>query len=371
MDFALTSEQDMLVDGAARFVRERYGLEQRRAVIAGGGLDDANWAQFAEMGWLMLPFPEDVGGLGGAPEDVALLMIEFGRGLVAEPYVTSVLLCGTILAGSANTAARSAAEQIAGGELRVALAHDEGAAPLAADATPALVAVREGDRLRLSGIKRTVLDAPAAHSLIVSAQLDGVCALILVPADAPGISPANYALIDGAGAADISFENVAVDGDALIATGDTATTLLAQGIDAAKLGNLAQAVGSIEAILDICSEYLKTRQQFGRPIGSFQALQHIMAQMFVEAQEARSILYFAIAATRADQPKRERALAQARVVISEAARIVSRQGVQLHGGYGMTDEFSIGHHFKRQLTLEKMFGDADSHLDALADMLAG
>ena len=370
MEFALTSEQNMLVDGAARFIRERYSLEHRRAVIAAGGLSEENWNRFADMGWLMLPLPEEAGGIGGSAEDTALLMIEFGRGLVAEPYVTSVLLCGTILAGSANAAQRSAAEQIAAGKLRVALAHDEDSMSLAADADLTFIASYEGNRIHLSGTKRTVLDAPSAHRLIVSATLDGAPALIIVPTDAAGIFCTNYMLVDGTSASDIRFENVLVDSASLIAAGEAAITLLAEGIDKAKLGNLAQAVGSTEAILDICSEYLKTRQQFGRPIGSFQALQHIMAQMFVEAQEARSILYFAIAATRADQTRRGRALAQAQVVIAEAGRIISRQGVQLHGGYGMTEEFAIGHHFKRQLTLEKMFGDGDAHLDALAEAFA-
>lgn len=368
MDFTLSSEQEMLVDGAARFARDRYPLDVRRKIVDAGGLDEANWTQFAEMGWLMLPIPEDAGGLGGVPEDVALLLIEFGRAMVIEPYVTTVLLSGTILVGAADAAVRAAVGQIADGRLRVALAHDEGAMTLAPDALPAATARRAGETYLLSGTKRVVLDAPHAHKLIVSATLDGALALLLVDADAAGIVRDDYALIDGTRAADVTFEAVA--GATLIAKGETAAALLSEAFDMANLGTLAQSIGAIEAVLDICSSYLKQRQQFGRPIGSFQALQHIMAGMFVEAQEARSILYFAIAATRAGPAERHRAIAQARVLIGGAAQLVSRPGLQLHGGYGMTEEFAVGNHFKRLLTLEKMFGDGETYLDGLAEALA-
>jgi alkylation response protein AidB-like acyl-CoA dehydrogenase len=369
MDFELTSEQTMLVDGAARFVREHYSLTQRRKVIASGGMDEHNWTRLAELGWLMLPLPEEAGGLGGPAEDVALLLIELGRGMVLEPFVTTVLLCGTILAGAVDPGVRSEVERIAAGELRVALAHDEGAASLAPGALPAAAARREREGFHISGTKRAVLDAPSAHKLIVSAALDGATALFLVDANTAGVVRNDYALIDGTRAAEVEFDNVAVDTAALIASGDTAVALLGEALDQANLGNLAQSVGGIEAILDICSEYLKTRQQFGRPIGSFQALQHIMAQMFVEAQEARSILYFAVAAMRGAPAVRTRAIAQARTMIGGAAQLVSRPGIQLHGGYGMTEEFAVGNHFKRLLTLEKMFGDSETYLDRLADAL--
>lgn len=368
MDFNLSSEQDMLIDGARRFVRENCGLERKRAVAAADGVDRENWAAFAEMGWLMLPVAEEAGGLGGSAEDVALLMTVFGAGLVADPYVTSVVLCGTILAGGEAEAGRGLVEAISSGEAMVALAHDEVASAQSTVAIPTTVARADGGVFRISGSKRTVLDGPSAGHLIVSAALDGDIALFLASADAPGLAIVGHALIDGTRSADVVLSEV--ESGVLLARGDVARALLAGALDAARLANLAQAVGSIEAVLDLCSEYLKTRQQFGRPIGQFQALQHIMAEMFVQAQEARSILYFAIASADADPPSRARAVRQASIVIGEAGQLVSRQAVQLHGGYGITDEFAVGHHFKRLLTLEKRFGDMAGHLDQEADLIA-
>jgi alkylation response protein AidB-like acyl-CoA dehydrogenase len=370
MDFNLAEEQELLLASASRFVREQYTLERHRAAAEAGGYDADNWARFADMGWLMLPIPEPLGGIGGSPEDVALLMTVFGQGLVIEPYITTVLLCGTILGGAPDAAMRAHVERIAAGELRVALAHDEGGEPLGADAKLRTTTRRGGDGWLLSGGKRAVLDAPWADKLIVSASAQGELVLFLVDRDAAGVAVAPYRLIDGSSAADIQFDEVPLADSGLIAIGDAARALLAEGLDRAALGAVAQSVGSIEAVLDLCSEYLKTREQFGRPIGKFQALQHIMAAMFVETQEARSSLYCAIAATREPPSIRARALAQARVVVGQAAQLVSRQGLQLHGAYGMTEEFAVGHHFKRLLTLEKLFGDAETHLGKLADDVA-
>ena len=371
MDFSLSDEQGMLVDGALRFVRERYTLDHYRKVVAGDGFNPDNWAAFAEMGWLMLPFPADRGGLGGAPEDVGLLMTVFGHGLIIEPFATTVLLCGTILSRSASTRAHALAGRIAEGSLRVALAHDEDALPMSA-MLPRMAtrAERTAGGYRLSGDKRMVLDASGADLLIVTAMIGEDVALMLAPADGSGVMRSDYALIDGTRASDIRFEGVALGEDACIARGDDARVLLADGLDWAAFANLAQSVGAMEAVLDLSSDYLKTREQFGRPLGSFQALQHIIAGLFVEAQEARSILYRATAAMRAPAGERARAIAQARVVIGGAAQMIARAGIQFHGGYGMTDAFAVSHHFKRLLTLEKMFGDSDAALDRLADALA-
>lgn len=371
MNFNLSDEQQMLRDGAERFVRECCTLEHRRRVAGSTGFDKDNWARMAELGWLMLPFSEAEGGLGGTPADVALLMTAFGRGLVLEPFVTTALLCGPILAQAKDRQLAALTQSIMAGELRVALAHDEGQCAAPSETLPQTLAQVDGSGYRISGKKRSVLDAPHAHRIIVSASLEGEVALLLLDSEASSLERRNYPLIDGTRAADIDLLSVAASGDALIARGAEASRLLQLGLDQAKLAALAQSVGSIEEVLDMCSDYLKTREQFGRPIGQFQALQHIMAQMFVEAQEARSILYWAVAAMRLPPKERAAGIAQAKVVIGHAAQFVSRQGVQLHGGYGMTEEFAIGHHFKRLLTLEKMFGDADSHLARLAKLAVG
>lgn len=371
MNFDLSLEQQMLLDGARRFLRENYGLARAQDKEGAKCFDQAIWSACAQMGWLRLPFGEAAGGLGGGSEDIALLMTAFGEALVIEPYVTSVILSGTILERSHTEMCMALIEAIGSGEALVTLAHDERGGEGPVSDGPATNASVESGGFRISGFKRAVIDGPSAHHFIVSANLDGQLGLFLVPADAIGIVTEAYPLIDGTWAADILFADAHVEPGALLVRGDRAHQILAEALDVANLANLAQSVGSIEAMLDLCGTYLKTREQFGRPIGQFQALQHIMAQMFVEAQEARSILYFAIANRNAAAKDRARAIRQARIVIGDAGQLISRQAIQLHGAYGITEEFAIGHHYKRMLALEKLFGDTAGFLDQEALRVAG
>jgi alkylation response protein AidB-like acyl-CoA dehydrogenase len=371
MNFDYTDVQQMLLESAERLMAATGTVEHWRTLRSlPDGLDPGGWAQFAELGWLALPIPEDCGGLGGSMEDVALLMTALGKGLAVEPYVSTAVLGAHIVANSAASDMRTALlEAIAGGTVRLALAHNELADRFDVASPRATVAQSSGDAYVLTGTKMLALDAPSAGKLIVSATLDGASgtALFLVDRSAPGVAVAGYALIDGSWAADIEFDKVELAKDALIAEGVGGTALLASAIDRATVALLGQAVGSMEACLDICSAYLKERQQFGQPIGKFQSMQHMMAEMLVAAHQSRSILYHAIAAVDGDAAARTRAVSAAKIVAGEAMHLISRAGIQLHGGYGLTDEYAIGHHYRRLFVIEKTYGDIDHHVDRLAN----
>ncbi|NBB52623.1 acyl-CoA dehydrogenase [Rhizobium sp. CRIBSB] len=363
MDFNHSDLQRMLLEGAERFIGDHFTLEHRRGLRAGDtGLDESAWATFAELGWLALGIPEELGGLGGTQADIAVLAAAFGGRCVSQPFVSTAVL-GTHILSGAVPPRTEVLESIIGGSARLALAHREpgerypGSSPRAVTATPS------DQGLVLSGQKMMALDAPSATHLIVSASMpDGGLALLLVEAGAAGVHSEAYPLVDNSRAADIRFDDVRLTDDAVLAKGPAADVLLAEAVDRASLARLAQAVGSMEEVLRICSAYLKERQQFGQPIGRFQALQHIMADMFVVTHQSRSALYQAVAHMDAVQEVRRRALSLAAITIHEAGQLVSRQGVQLHGGYGVTDEYEISHHYRHLLVLEKADGDLDFHL---------
>ena len=373
MDFSKSDIQTMLLDSAGRLLAETSGVEywrEQRHVAT--GFDEGRWAQFAELGWLALPVPETAGGLGGNIEDVALLNVELGRALATEPYATAVVLAAHILANAADAGRAGALlGEIAGGTLRIALAHHEaGADPLAQAIVSTRARVTDAG-YSLDGAKLMVADAPAAGSLIVSARIEGEdgFGLFLVPCDAAGVTLDAYPLIDGTRAADVRLEGVAISADALLIGGNRAAALLAEATDRATIALMAQAVGAMEAAIGICGDYAGERRQFGQPIGGFQAIQHILADMFVAGHQARSMLYHALANADRDEAARAAALSAARIVIGEAGQVVPRNGIQLHGGYGLTDEYAISHYFRRLMSLEKRFGDLAGHTERFAEAL--
>ena len=372
MDFAKSDLQTLMLDGAERLLAEHSGVEYWRAMRDGPeGFGRERWRQFAELGWLALPLPETAGGLAGSLEDVALLNVALGRALATEPYVSTVVLCGHILGGGDEGLSLPLLGAIAEGQLRLALAHQEnGRDSLTLDGL-ATTAQRRGDGYILNGSKIMVLDAPSADKLVVSAAMPGEegTALMMVDCDAPGVTLDRYALIDGTRAADITFHEVVLAGDAMITGGNRGTALLGEAIDRATIALLAQAVGSMEACLKLCGDYAKERKQFGVAIASFQAIQHMLADMFVAAHQARSMLYHALAHAGEDAALRAAALSAARLVIGEAGQLLSRNGIQIHGGYGLTDEYAISHHYRRQMTLEKLYGDLERHTRRFGDSL--
>ncbi|MBB4614208.1 acyl-CoA dehydrogenase family protein [Novosphingobium taihuense] len=363
MDFNYSDLQRMLLDSAERFIAEHFTLERRRHLRdSGSGLDDTAWNTFAELGWLALAIPDEFGGLGGSPADVSVLAAALGSKCVSQPFVTTAVQ-GVHFLANAEVPRTELLEQIAGGTARLALVHTEPGERYANAEKRQTQLKPDGQDFRLTGQKFFAPDAALATHFVVSAELPGEgFALVLVEAGADGIDSVNYPLIDGSRASDIAFNGTAVSLDAILAKGPDAAALLVDAQDKAMTARLAQAVGSMEEILRICSSYLKERKQFGQQIGKFQALQHIMADMFVATHQSRSALYQALANSDKDRAARSKALALAGITIGEASQLVSRQGIQLHGGYGVTDEYEISHHYRYLLTLEKIAGDIDHHI---------
>jgi alkylation response protein AidB-like acyl-CoA dehydrogenase len=376
LDFNLSTEQLTLLAGAERFVREHYDADQRaRLAATDSGFSTDHWAQFADLGWLSLPLPEDVTGIGFALEDVSVLMEQFGRGLILEPYLTTAVLCARIIDQSvSHRSRRQLLQAIAGGKLRVALAYSE----FGEDFDPRIIAAT-ADGLNdggfcLNGLKTMVFDAPSADKLIVSACMEtGTPVLLLLDSSLPGIELSDYELIDGTRAADIRFQQVELSAEALLAGGNSAVDILDEALDRGTLARMAEAVGVMEGCLDVTSAYVKERRQFGQAIGNFQALQHILADMFIATQESRSMLYHGIAHARdEDLGERKKALSLAKIAIAQSSHLVSANGIQLHGGYGVTDEYVISRYHRRLITIEKAFGDQAYHTRryiALSDAL--
>jgi pimeloyl-CoA dehydrogenase small subunit len=378
MDFDLTEDQRLLGESVGRLLADQYGFAQRKALLATPeGWSRALWAQYAELGLLGLPFAEEHGGFGGGPTEVMLLMQAFGRHLVLEPYLATVVLAGTALrlAGSAAQQAEIL-PAIAAGTATLAFAHGERQArydltDVATTATPA-----SGGGFVLEGAKSVVPNGDAADRLIVSARTAGGrheeagVSLFLVPADAPGVARRGYRLRDGTGAAEISLTQVKVPGEALLGARDGAMPVIRRVVEAGIAATAAEVVGAMETMQSLTLDYLKTRQQFGRPIGENQALQHRSAEMFMALEQGRSMAMLAtISLEEADDAERARNISMAKVGVGQSGRFVSQQAVQLHGGIGMTEEYAVGHYFRRVMVIEHMFGDTAWHLNRLADQV--
>jgi pimeloyl-CoA dehydrogenase small subunit len=370
MDFSLSEEQTLLQDSVARFIQNDYSFEARQKLVAGElGFSADNWRTFAELGWLGVPFSEDDGGFGGGAVESMLMLEQFGKGLVIEPYLATVVLAGGALkiAGSAEQKTTHLAGIIDGSvQAALAFAEPQGRYNLA-DLTTA--ARRDGDGWVLDGYKAVVLNGPAADLLVVSARTsgeqrdqDGV-SLFLVPADAAGIERRDYPTVDGFRASEITFSGVPVGADAVLGEADQGLAILEQVIDEGILAVAAEAVGAMEVLYKATVEYCKTREQFGQPIGKFQVLQHRMVDMFMEHEQSKSLLY--MAAMRLDEgygPEARKAVSALKVQVGKSGRCVGQGAIQLHGGMGLTDELSVGHYFKRLTTIDSLFGNVDFHL---------
>jgi alkylation response protein AidB-like acyl-CoA dehydrogenase len=370
VDFTLSEEQQILCDGAERYLSEHYSFERRRHVLSHeAGFSAVTWQTFAELGWLALSLPEDAGGLGGSFLDTGLIMEAMGRRLVLEPYATTAILGARLIDQSGNATARAEVlPAIAQGQCRVALAHGELASRYDLGAALQTRARPTDAGYVIDGVKTMVFDGPGANQLIVSANVVGQSGFILflVNAATPGVAIRGYPLIDGTRGADIELTSVRVPPSAVLASGDRALDVLEEALDRVVLARVAEGLGAMESVLQLTSEHLKSRQQFGQPLAKFQALQHRLAEMFVEVQETRSILYRGLAYIDAPAAERKSAVSAAKLVAAGAGRVVGEQGIQLHGGVGMTDEYQVGHYYKRLIALEKAFGDVDYHLERLA-----
>jgi alkylation response protein AidB-like acyl-CoA dehydrogenase len=371
MDFNYTDEQNALRDTLSRFIAKDYGFEQRRALAkSADGFSRAHWKQFAELGLLALPFPEDFGGMNGNAVDTMLVMEAFGRGLVLEPYLATVVVAGGLIRDAGSSAQREALlPTIAGGELMLALAHYERGARYEVSRIDT-AAKADGSGWTLSGAKGVVLGGGAADRLLVSASTGKGISLFLVDAKANGVTVRSSMTQDGGRAAEVRLDSVSVDADALVGAQDAALPAIERALDYGIAALCAEAVGIMAALDETTLEYLKTRKQFGQPIGRFQALQHRMADMVMATEQARSMAM--MAAVKADAPdaaERRRAISAAKAYVGRQARFVGQQAVQLHGGMGVVDELNVSHWFKRLTMIDLTFGNADHHLGLFSDTL--
>ncbi|MFZ6644404.1 acyl-CoA dehydrogenase family protein [Undibacterium sp. TJN25] len=366
MDFSLTQEQKQFAEAVRRWVEKDYNFETRKKIVESeAGVSDTAWAALAELGATALPVPEDQGGFSGSAIDMLVVMQELGRGIVIEPYFATVLGAEFLKKAGGHD---SVLEQVAGGEIKLAAALSEKQSrhdlfDIAATAT------KNADGYVLNGTKTVVLHGAQANKLVISARNSGAqrdtdgISLFLVDADTAGLTRRDYRTIDCQRAADISLNNVQVPASALIGAAGAGWDIIDAVSDYGVTLLCAEAIGLMEALTAATLEYLKTRQQFGVPIGKFQVLQHRMAEMFMEMEQARSMATLAaVKVSSSDVEERRRTVSAAKARVGQAARYVGQQAVQLHGGMGVTNELPAAHMFKRLTMIEVSLGDTDHHL---------
>lgn len=375
MDFNYSEEQQMLRDSVAKFVANDYDFDTRRKIIeSDSGYSKDNWKLFAELGWLMVPFKEEDGGLGGTAVDIVAVMEELGKGIVIEPFLATTILGGGAVAkaGSAEQKEEIIAQIIAG-ELQLALAYVEEQSRYAL-ANVATKAEKSGGGYTLNGKKIAVLNGNKADKVIVAARTSGDqndqggISLFVVDANADGVKVQGYETVDGFQGADITFTNVSVDAANLLGGEGKGYEVLDYVIDRATIAVCAEAVGAMEVSYKKTVEYTKTRKQFGVPIAKFQALQHRMADMFIEHEQAKSLMLMTAMKSDAVDGIDKKYVSAAKSRIGKAARKVGQESVQIHGGIAVTDELDVGHYFKRLTTFQFIFGSTDWHTQRFAEL---
>lgn len=364
MDILKSDIQRELEDLVARLMRDKNAFSDLQERLAQGQHFDPDlWASLAQLGLLSVPFSEQLGGTGGGFADVAIVVEALGKGLCIEPYVSNVVLCGSLLSEDSPTLAA-----MMSGEKLLAFAHAE----RGKGDNPAQVETRaeaSGEGYVLSGVKAHIFGGDKADSYLVSAQIpDGGqqfdVSLFLVDRNAPGVKVETFITNDNMGSAEIAFKETPAQ---LIGRKGQALPIIARAYDKATAALCAEAVGAMEALVEATSDYVRTRRQFGTTIGSFQVVQHMTADMLINLEHARSL---SIAASRyadcGDEPERMRVISAAKIGVNEAARFVAKTAVQLHGGIGMTEECVVGHYFRRLSAIRLSYGDTNYHLDRMA-----
>ena len=366
MDFSFNEEQSLLRNAVAGYLRDRYDFDARREAIASeSGWRPGIWKAFAEeLGILGAAIPEELGGLGGGPIDNMILMEEFGRALVVEPYLETAVIGAGLLK---RLGGEETIEQILTGEAVLAFAHAEprdGYDP----ARIATTARREGGGWVLDGHKAVVAGAPWANWLLVTARTSGSpgeaegVSLFLVDKTAPGLSTQDYPTVDGRRASEVRFEGVRLPGEALLGEEGRSLPLIEQVLDEATAALCAEALGVMRGLHEATLDYARQRRQFGKPIADFQVLQHRMVDMFMALEQSVSMTYMATLKLDAPAEERAKAVSAAKVQVGQACRFVGQNAVQIHGGIGMTDELALSHYFKRATMIEGQFGSVDHHL---------
>ena len=374
MDFEYSDEQRLFSETLRKFLNTGYGFDARAKIItSSAGFSEDVWAAMAEMGILGVPFDAEHGGFGGNTVDMMVVMEALGEALVVEPYLATVGLGGRFIArGGTAAQQKQILPSLIAGKTKMAFAQTEpGArydlARVSTRATPS------GDGWVLEGDKRAVLHGGCADLLVVSARTAGAegdahgISVFLVERGAPGVTVSEYRGLDNLRLADVRLSGVRVARAGLLGAEGGGWSLIEEVVDYATALVCAEAVGAIKYAHDATLDYLKTRRQFGVPIGSFQALQHRMVDILIAYEQARSIACLAcVKVETADGAERRRIVSAAKIKIADAARHVSQEAVQLHGGMGMTEELKISHTFRRLTTIAQAFGDADHHLARFA-----
>ena len=376
MAFVLSEEQTMLRDMAKQFFSEQVpvtNLRQLRDDDSEDGFDRDVWKQIVELGFAGILIPEEMGGTGFGPMGIGIVMQEAGRTLAASPlYSTAVLGAGMIMAAGSENQKKELLPQIAAGELLLALAIDE--TNHHNPANIAMAANRDGDDFVLSGEKKFVIDGHIADKLIVAARTSGEAgdpkgiSAFLIDANTPGVTITRTHMVDTRNAANISFDGVKVQSDALLGSADGAYPELENVLDMGRVCLSAEMLGGIETVFDTTLTYLKERKQFDAIIGTFQALQHRAAEMFCEVEICQSVVLDALSALEERRNDIPRAASLAKARLSDASRLITNEGVQMHGGIGMTDAVDVGLFLKRARVQAQMLGDANFHRSRYADL---
>ncbi len=357
MDISLSEDHRLIKDTINRYVREGYGFEDRMKTIeTETGWSQEHYGQLAELGLIAAVVGEDAGGIGGTALDIMIVMEELGRGLIVEPFIaTAILGAGCLEAIGGH---EELLEGVIGGETKLAFAHYEYGARYSSSI--ATTATASGDGYSLKGEKSVVLSAAAADYILVTAKVDGEDAIFLVDGDAVEIR--DYQTADGSRAGEVTLDDVEVGAGALLAKGEAATAAITTTLNRGTLAVSAESIGAMEVARDMTIDYLKTRSQFGIPIGKFQALQHRTVDFCLELEQARSIVMLGVNALDTGENVAQ-VLAAMKAKVGQAGRLVAEESIQMHGGIGMTYEYALGHFAKRLIMIDHLFGDVDHHMN--------
>ena len=359
MNLDYNDEQNMLREQIQKFCESEYDFYKREEIVKSSNDFDENvWNLFAEQGWLSMPFSEQSGGLGFGPIELSILFEEFGKALVIEPYLSTVVLSGTLLDKSTFSEKNDLIEKICTGSIHISLAYaevDNGYDYLNPSTTL-------DSKFVLNGTKTLVLNGSNAEKIIVTCTNDDALNIVVLDANTPGVSINSFSTVDGQSCSEISFENVKLDKSNIIATGNDAANLLKETINLATLCICAEAVGCMESCYHKTLEYTKGREQFGQPISGFQVLQHRMVDMFIESELAKSLLIKAMLEVNNRSDEMYKHVSALKSYVGKSGKLSAKEAVQLHGGMGVSEEMMIGHYLKKMISIDALFGNADYHL---------
>ena len=359
MNLDYNDGQNMLREQIQKFCESEYDFYKREEIVKSSNDFDENvWNLFAEQGWLSMPFSEQSGGLGFGPIELSILFEEFGKALVIEPYLSTVVLSGTLLDKSTFSEKNDLIEKICTGSIHISLAYaevDNGYDYLNPSTTL-------DSKFVLNGTKTLVLNGSNAEKIIVTCTNDDTLNIVVLDANTPGVSINSFSTVDGQSCSEISFENVKLDKSNIIASGNDAENLLKETINLATLCICAEAVGCMESCYHKTLEYTKGREQFGQPISGFQVLQHRMVDMFIESELAKSLLIKAMLEVNNRSDEMYKHVSALKSYVGKSGKLSAKEAVQLHGGMGVSEEMMIGHYLKKMISIDALFGNADYHL---------